>query len=151
MDLIFYFGYYFYFYFYRLHFGDCHEWLLSNWLLARCTFLDLLISDYRFTQITLSTEHFYFHSPFKCYICLVRSLAFWRLPQINICKIHCENKTNKFVWKYFSLLHSKRYKSPTCFRHFLGPSSSWWFTKAISQRYQIYLMFIGPCIILIVE
>ena len=89
MDLIFYFCRFFVCYPRRVHFGDCHEWLPSNGLLARFTIPALLISDCRFTQISISTEHLYCHSPFKCYVCLVWLLAFWRFSHIYMCVCVC--------------------------------------------------------------
>ena len=99
--------------------------------MALCTFPDFLISDYRFIQITLFTEHFYCHSPFKCYICLLWSFAFWRLSQINICRIRCENKTNKFIWKYLKLLHYKLV-------NLLHVSATFWYHLQVGGLRRIY-------------
>ena len=45
-----------------------------------------------------------------------------------------ENKTSKFVLRYYNLLHHRRRKPPTCFGHLLWPSSERCIWKDILER-----------------
>ena len=47
--------------------------------------------------------------------------------------IHCENKTNKFTWKYVNLLHFILRKPPKCFSHFVVISGRYFYEGYITK------------------